>query len=128
MEALPFIFRNKPGEAGETSGICRLDETTVVIEWRKVSLIKRHEKNGTVRLPLEELESVTYEGGLFRACLDVRPRTLDVIQGVPGRHASGALLLWVTRRDRRKAKELASSIDFALSEYRIDRLGRSIGL
>ena len=128
MEALPFTMKNKPGEAGKISGLCRLDDNELSVEWRKTSLIKRHARSDTLTLPFEDLEFVKYVYGFFRARLIIRPRVLSLIIGVPGAHPSGELHVRVARRDRMVAKDLASSIDFALSEHRLDRIGRSVGL
>ena len=128
MEALPFTIKNKPGEAGTVTGLCRIDDNSLRVEWNKTSLIKRHAKSETLDLSFQELESVKYKWGFFSARLIIRPRTLSLISDVPGAHASGELHLRIARKDRAIAKELASSADFALADHRIDRLGRSIGL
>lgn len=128
MEALPFTLRNRPGDAGEVSGICRLDEKELVIEWKRTSLIERHARSGTVRLPIDEIEGVDFRSGWFRRELVLKPRSLAPIQDVPGAHDSGSLNLQVARQDRGTARELQSSISLSISGYRIDRLGRSIGL
>ncbi len=128
MEALPFTIRNRPGEAGEVSGICRLDDAELVLEWRRTSLIERHARSGTVRLPIEEIEGVQFRSAWFRRELILKPRSLAPIRDVPGAHDSGSLNLQVARRDRETAKELAASLGLSISGHRIDRLGRSIGL
>lgn len=128
MEALPFTFRNRPGDPGEVSGICRLDENELVIEWQRTSLIARHARSGTVRLPINEIENVGYLSGWFRRELVLKPRSLALIREVPGAHDSGSLNLRIARQDRETASDLASSISLSISGHRVDRLGRSIGL
>jgi hypothetical protein len=113
------------------AGLLHLDETGLVFEFRekvvewddhKLRLVEtRPDKVRTVRIPLDELESIDARGWLFRRRLVVRTNSLAALQEIP--HVEGATVaLSVPFGMRDRARELSTSATLRLAEQALQRL------
>jgi hypothetical protein len=108
------------GGFAEVKGQVRLDGEELVLEFQVKDSFVGALKSGVkeLRLPLSELEELSFRKGLFRRRLTLRARGLSALADLPG--ADGAcVVLSVVRADADAARDLASHVTLLLSEQRL---------
>ena len=121
MASVPFTLGGVYADLAHIRGIARLDDDHLVLEYRLqdsvVGVLQSELKE--IRIPLSELESVEFRRGIFRSVLDVRTRTMRVLESLPGAHDC-QLRLVCRRQDRGSAQQLATSVTLQLAERLLD--------
>lgn len=74
-----------------------------------------------IRVPLSEVESVTYHRGWFRSKMVVRARTLRALADVPG-NVGGVVFLRIRRGDRARAQEMVSAFSVAATDQAVAKV------
>lgn len=74
-----------------------------------------------VRIPLEDLRAAEFKSTIFGTRLRLFPRSLAAFDGMPGAGGEGVTLKF-KRKHRRDASHLATALQIALSERRLDLL------
>ncbi len=114
-------------------GLLHLNGKTVLLEWagtRKTewvalgSVTDELDRSPVARLelPVSGIAGVRLLGGWWAPRLELRARSLDVLEGIPSARP-GVVRLRIRRRDRKQAKALAAAIDRA----RLPELGDAAG-
>ncbi len=106
-------------------GLLNRDDNALIIEfefakknvWKKFKeLFQEPDRSHEVRIPLEQIASITYGWGWGRPprSLIVKVKRLSILAGMPG-SKQGQLQLYIQREDRSAARELVESITGATS-------------
>jgi hypothetical protein len=105
-----------PNGLGASDGIARVHENELVLEFEVrdgvFGLLKLGVKE--ISVPFTDIESVSFETGLFNDDLIVATKTLSSTSGIPGARR-GVITLCVSRGDRKRAREAESLLAFGLA-------------
>jgi len=126
--SLPFVIDDVYGGLAEVRGVLRLEQQAIVLEFKLQDALLNVVKTevSSVTVPFEQIEQLVFRKGWFGlgASLCLRTRSLKALEAVPGDHGA-ELLIGVARKDRTLAREIASQVNYALSESRFKQLGHS---
>jgi len=126
--SLPFVIDDVYGGLAEARGVLRVEQQAIVLEFELqdavLNVVKAEIRRVTI--PFEQVEHLVFRKGWFgfRASLCLTARSLKALEAVPGGHGA-ELLISVARKDRALAHEIASQVNYALSEFRLKQLGPS---
>ena len=119
---VPFVIDNVYGGVAEVNGMLRLQGQALVLEFQvQDSLLNVVKSNiGETVIPFDQLTEVVFSNGFlgFGASLTIRAKSLKVFENLPGSNAA-ELCLGLARKDRRAARDLASQVNFELSEAHV---------
>lgn len=123
---VPFEIANINHGFQKASGLLKLEEGHLVMEYQVedaiVGMFKSDVKE--VSLPISELLEVEFKKRFFSAKLILRGQSMKVFQDVPGTEQARCELK-IKRGERDMAARLASRLQLALSEYRLDQMDNS---
>ncbi|RMG67986.1 MAG: hypothetical protein D6722_12320 [Bacteroidetes bacterium] len=126
---LPFFIDNLYGGFAKVNGILSRDRQFLTLEFQVADnvlggLLKGRPKE--IRLPLKALASVEYKQNWFVARMILRAYRLGDLAEIPNAE-SGEAKLSIKRKDRKVAREMASSLNLALSEIRLAQMDEDEG-
>ena len=121
---LPFFMDNLYGGFAKLNGILSVMKDMLVLEFQVKEnvfggLVKSRPKE--LNIHLKEIDSVEFKKNWFVANFYLRTVKLQHLDGLPGGE-DGEVKLKIKRKDREKAKHLASYLALRLSEIRLDML------
>jgi hypothetical protein len=120
MDTVPFYFDSVHGGFSSCAGILHFNGENLRCEYR-VDVgglgLKTASKEASVQL--DEIESIEFKRGWFRAKAVIRPKSLKLLDRFP---ASGddSICLYFRRKDRKLAEYLISECRLKLSQSRLD--------
>ena len=124
--SLPFVIDDVYGGLAEVRGILRLEQQAIVLEFKLQDSLLNVLKTPvtSVTIPFDQIEQLVFRKGWFGfgASLCLRAKSLKSLEGLPGSH-DAELVIKVARKDRPLAHEIASKVNYELSEYRLELLG-----
>lgn len=105
-------------------GIMRLEQEAIVLEFQVkdnfIGVIKSKTKD--LRIPFSELEEVKYKTNWFVSNFRLFVSSMRILGEFPG-GKDGVIKLKIKRKQKENAKQLASHINLALSEFRLKMMG-----
>lgn len=121
---LPFTIENVYGGFAKVSGILSVLRDALRLEFQMSDnliggVLKGNAKE--ILLPLKAIESVEFRKNWFVANFYIRVFSLKDIQSMPN-NDEGEVKLRIKRRDRDRARNLASHINLRLSEIRLEMM------
>jgi hypothetical protein len=121
-DCVPFTVEAFGGFA-EAHGLMRLEGNALVLEFQLQDSILNVLRSDVreVRIPLEEIEAITFKRGWLRAKFTIKTYKVRTLKEVPGSD-KGEVTLHIRHKDRQKAARLASDLELKLLEHQIDRL------
>ena len=110
----------------KAEGLLHLDGDVLVVEWQATRTTEKvavsgigtdvdHSPIATLEVPIELVAGMRYRGGWWWPRLELRGRTLDAFDGIPGARP-GVVSLRVRRRDRAHARGFAAAFESARRE------------
>ena len=104
----------------ETEGLLKLDEGRLVLEYETKDAFFGAYRSGVDELEMlpDDVASVTFKKGLFKASIVIRARSLKKVQEVPGSKL-GEVTLHVKRKHRADAGQLATFLQARLLELEV---------
>ncbi|MEZ4775882.1 MAG: hypothetical protein R3D00_22060 [Bacteroidia bacterium] len=120
---LPFTIDNVYAGFAKVSGILSVVRDHLILEFQVSDVIGGIVKGRPkeIRIPLRSVEQVVFKKNWFVANFYVRVYRMTDLQDIPNNQA-GEVKLSITRKNRERAIQLASSINLRLSELRIEML------
>ena len=99
MAPIPFKIPDVHEGFSEAHGILYLDEEFLVFEVQTLTLGMIKQDPETIKVELAALHEVEFKPGLFSDRLLIRPKKLQLLAAMPGKH-EGELKLKVKRAER----------------------------
>jgi hypothetical protein len=121
--SLPFSFANVYEGFAKAQGIVRVDEDALTLEFEIKDNFFGVLKSGIkeVIIPIQYIESVTLNKSLLRTALVVRVQSLKILSHIP-KYNQGQLWLYISRKERDIASQVASFLKLKISENEIKLL------
>lgn len=109
MTAIPFKSQAYAG-FGSINGLLRLDGAALVLEFQTkvLGIVKASPKE--VRVPLDQIASITLEEGWFSTSLRIQATNLTVWSSFP-ESDMGRVVLGVEHHDREAARSLVAAVE-----------------
>lgn len=121
---VPVTLGDLYGGFAKATGLLILDGDHLILEYQVkdelFGAIKGKPKS--FRIPLSALDSVGYKKNIFGTKIMVRVLRLRDLDGIPNSE-KGEVKLKISRKDRPRAEELVSHINYRLSEMRLNEMG-----
>ena len=121
MDSLPYT--NPTGR--EYPSLIRIEESSLLVEFRKWVWRKLSKQIVQVRIPMEEVTSIDLKRGVFVDQINMQLRSMRAAGAIPCRKP-GLIEMRFARKHREAAHDLATVLRTAVSEQHIDRLDREI--
>ncbi len=102
----------------EINGILSSQDDAVEFSYRTKTLIRQGGNVETIRIPLEKLQEIKFKGGLIVSKIRLLPKSLDVMDGMPGAE-SAVMVFRVKRAAKRNARRFVADLKnrlYALGE------------
>ncbi|MCY3020849.1 MAG: hypothetical protein NTW87_17670 [Planctomycetota bacterium] len=128
--SLPFAIDDLYAGLAEVRGMLRVQQQSIVLEFKVrdsvVNVVQSDIREVTI--PFDQILEVAFRKGWFGfgATLSLKAKSLKALEGVPGNH-DAELVVSVARKDRQLAREIASQVNYELSEARMKALGTGQG-
>lgn len=111
------------GNVFNVEGFLRYEEGELSFEFQILNVQMERGSVRSLRMELKEIQEITFRSGLFTGTvITIRPRSLALLDGIPGERADG-LVLNVARKYREEAEMLVSQVRLGLSESKLERWG-----
>ena len=124
MQSVPFSVDEYEGLV-ETGGLVRIEEDTVVLEFRKKEGVFGIPVSGLKekRIPVSELHAVSFKKKFLGAKLVISGHKMSTFADIPGcQHTE--IILSIARKDREAAQELESNLSLLIAEARLRELDK----
>ncbi|TDI71135.1 MAG: hypothetical protein E2O85_02505 [Bacteroidetes bacterium] len=109
MLSLPFEIPDVHAGFSEAKGVLRMEDEFLVFQVQTVTLGMFKEDPETIKIEIGALIDVRHERGLFRDKLYIRPKKLQLLDAMPGKHLL-ELRLKIRRKHRASALILVDSL------------------
>lgn len=123
MLTIPFSISDAYEGMAEVDGLIRLEADRLTLEFQTkdafFGVVKSDVKH--VEITLSDLMAVAFKKRMFWATLQLRVRSMALIEAVPGARR-GEIKLRFARKHRDEAHTLASNLHLRLSEHRLAEL------
>lgn len=120
---VPFEITNITHGFQKASGLLSWDQDRLLLEYEIedafVGLFKTEVKEASISI--SDLLNVTFNKNIFSAKLIIEAKSLKVLQEIPGTEQARCELK-IKRNDRDKAARLASNVQLAISEHRLNEM------
>jgi len=121
--SLPFLILDVYEGFAVAKGLMRVDENTLTLEFEIkdsfIGLFKSGVKE--VRIPIDEIDSVTLKRGWFATALIIRTQRLSSLGKLP-KQDRGQIRLNLSGEDRKTAKSVVSFVMLRISEKKLNLL------
>lgn len=116
--SIPFTFKKVYGGFGHASGLVRVEESGLVIEYRVIDSLFQVMKSPvkTLYVPFADLALVELRKNAFSTRLHIRANTMAVLQDFPGED-NGCVDLELKRQDRPQASRFLAAVQIMASDY-----------
>lgn len=122
MESVRFHFDNIHGGFSTATGLLHLDETGLRLEYRlDIGGVGLKTGAKEIAIDFDEIQSIDFKRGWFRARAMIRPASLKVLERFPAANDDSVTLRFL-RRDRSRAEYLISEATLRLSQRRLEAL------
>lgn len=117
MNAVAFKMDAYEGFA-ETEGVIRDGKETVSIEYQTKDAIIGYFKSDlkTLHIPFGDINDILFDSNFFTAKLRIQLKSLQAAQDFPTTKG-GEIHLPISRKNRKQAKNFASIVGLAISQY-----------
>ena len=124
---LPFSIPGTYQGLAEVAGLATLDGDALVLEFEVKDAVLGLLRSGVevVRLPVDDLASVSLDQSWLHADLVVRARSMRSVRELPGSR-QGQVSLRIARRDRATAEEFTATLLRRIAEKRRERLSSGL--
>ena len=124
---LPFSIPGTYQGLAEVAGLATLDGDALVLEFEVKDAVLGLLRSGVevVRLPVDDLASVSLDQSWLHADLVVRARSMRSVRELPGSR-QGQVRLRIARRDRATAEEFTATLLRRIAEKRRERLSSGL--
>ena len=124
---LPFSIPGTYQGFAEVAGLATLDGDALVLEFEVKDAVLGLLRSGVeaVRLPVDDLASVSLDQSWLHADLVVRARSMRSVRELPGSR-QGQVSLRIARRDRATAEEFTATLLRRIAEKRRERLSSGL--
>ena len=121
--SLPFSIPGTYQGFAEVAGLATLDGDALVLEFEVKDAVLGLVRSGVevVRLPVDDLASVSLDQSWLHADLVVRARSMRSVSEVPGSR-QGQVRLRIARRDRATAEEFSATLLRRIVDKQRERL------
>lgn len=121
--SLPFLILDVYEGFAVAKGLMRVDENTLTLEFEIedsfIGLFKSGVKE--VRIPIDEIDSVTLKRGWFATALIIRTQRLSSLGKLP-KQDRGQIRLNLSGEDRKTAESVVSFVMLRISEKKLNLL------
>jgi hypothetical protein len=117
-DAVPFTLPDKHMGFTEVSGVAYLEEEFLVLDIMEHSAAGTPQDHHVIKVELKALRQVHYNPGVIKDELIVRPKGLELLEALPGKH-DVEVHLSVRRRHRKAAEMLAYRVQAFLESARL---------
>ena len=117
MDSIPVQLHTPDAILTETFGMLGLREGRLVLEFESKDAFIGAYSSGVAEIAMlpDDVSSISFKKGLFKAKLEIRGRSMKLFEKVPG-NKQGTIILRIKRRDRADAAELAEFLQHRLVE------------
>lgn len=121
--SVPFEIDNINHGFQVAKGLLKLQDKELELEFEVQDAILGVINSGvrSVHLSFDDLESVQFKKGWFRAKIVLEAKSMRVFEDLPGSEQATCTLK-VKRRDRKEAEQVTSTARMQLSEHKLDQL------
>ncbi len=122
MESIPVRIHTPDAVFTDTFGLLGIQEGRLVLEFESKDAFIGAYSSGVEGLEMlpDDVSSIEFKKGLFRARLYIRARSMKLFEKIPGaKH--GTIQLRVKRKHRAQAEELAMFLQHRLAE--LEKIG-----
>ncbi len=119
MESIPVRIHTPDAIVTETYGLLGLQEGCLVLEYESKDAFIGAWSSGVEELEIlpDDVSSITFKKGLFRAGLTINARSMKLFEKIPGaKH--GKIILRIKRKHRADAQQLAMFLQHRLEELK----------
>lgn len=120
---IPFEIHNITHGLQKASGLMSWDQDRLVLEFQiedvVIGLFKSDVEEASISV--SDLLNVEFHKNIFTAKFVIEAKSLKAIKDFPGTEQARCELK-IKRRDRQKAARLASNIQLAISEHRLNEM------
>lgn len=120
---IPFEITNINHGLQKASGLMSWNQNGLVLEFQTedavIGLFKSEVEEASISI--SDLLNVEFTKNIFSAKLIIEAKSLKALQDIPGTEQARCELK-IKRRDRKKAARLASNIQLAISEHRLNEM------
>lgn len=117
MDSIPVQLHTPDAILTETFGMLGLREGRLVLEFESKDAFIGAYSSGVAEIAMlpDDVSSISFKKGLFKAKLEIRGRSMKLFEKVPG-NKQGTIILRIKRRDRADAADLAEFLQHRLVE------------
>ena len=117
MKSIPVRIHTPDAVFTETYGLLGLQEGRLVLEFESKDAFIGAYSSGVEELDIlpDDVSSITFKKGLFKAKLTIRARSMKIFEKVPG-NKHGTITLRFKRKHRADAAKLALFLQHRLEE------------
>jgi len=121
--SVPFEINNINHGFQVAKGILKLKDKALELEFEVEDAILGIINSGvqTIRLSFDDLESIQFKKGWFRAKIILEAVSMHVFEDLPGSEQASCTLK-VKRKDRKEAEQIISTARMQLSEHKLDQM------
>lgn len=129
MRTLPFYIPKILGGLARAHGVARLDESALVLEFEVrdnlTGLFESAVKE--FQLDMDDIDSADVHLGWFSSVFSVQMSRQSLVEEIP-QADRGRIHLYLKRRDRQAAQEIASTINLKASARKLEAVRKDLNL
>lgn len=120
---LPIIIPDLSYGLKEAVGLLKADNRDIIIELQEQDSLVGVYKTGvtTYKIDWKDVDSIELDKGMFSSSLIINAKSMGAIEDIPG-SKQGQCIFKISRKDKKKAEQVASMLNLHLSEIRLKEM------